>query len=453
MSATSLIFIPFLFSSFVGCWIFEGRLRKLTLFIMNTVFALSFVKIHLLYLLFITLISWGFGLLLKKNKQKAILLLGCGVVIAGLVFMKLAGLLPLFSSWVTPVGISFYSFKAVSYLADVYTGKCKVVKNLVDVYCYISFFPSFTAGPIHRATPFFKELNRRLKFDYTFAKNGVVLCAFGMFEKMVFSDYIAIITNNIFSNEATGITLILGLVLYSFQIYLDFDSYSNIAIGAAQCLGFNIGPNFKTPYLAASLKDFWRRWHISLSSWFRDYVYIPLGGNRKGKLRRYINLIIVFLLSGIWHGSTMNFALWGLGHGVFQVIQDILVRSNNKKDFFLGHFLKIVVNFVLVTFLWIFFRCATLSEAMNTIINCTRSAPLNLEWMGINQKQFIWLIIVLIIVIITDVLRNKMNMIEWLSQRNFLIRWGTYILLIVVFLVFGIYGSGYNSQDFIYIQF
>ena len=241
---------------------------------------------------------------------------------------------------------------------------------------------------------------------------------------------------------------------------MDFDGYSNIAIGISKLLGFEIDRNFKTPYLATSIMEFWDRWHISLSSWLKDYIYIPLGGNRKGTLRKYINIMIVFIISGLWHGSTLVFLIWGIGHGIVNIVENVI--KNIFKDVnwpkaisIIGKFCGIIFNFMLVSFLWIFFRSANLNEAINIIQNIFNFNGLTIDiaTIGITIKELYWIMIIIIIIIISDILRNHTNMIEWLANRNFIIRWGFYIILIFITLIFGIYGPGYNASDFIYAIF
>ena len=242
-------------------------------------------------------------------------------------------------------------------------------------------------------------------------------------------------------------------MLYAFHIYVDFDSYSNTAIGAARMMGIHLSRNFHTPYLAADIREFWQRWHISLSSWLRDYIYIPLGGNRKGTFRRYLNNFIVFIVSGLWHGSTWMFVIWGLGHGLLNTVEGLLSQLTGRKRIkFLVPF-GIVINFVLVSILWVFFRSASVSEAVTLLGNVFRPSAFTLENTEVTFNEFVWMFILLGLVFATDIMRYFTDMIEWLSRRPFILRWLVYLLLIVVAIVFGVYGPGYKPQDFIYVTF
>ncbi len=454
MNTLSINFIAFLFIVFCFTWVTKGAFRKIIFFIANIIFVFSFGNlVHIVYLFSLIVYTYLASLILRKNSSRGVVILLIIPIILGLAFFKYAGLLE-FKNIIMPLGISFYTFKVISYLVDLHNNKVKK-QNLFDLFIYVSFFPVLIAGPINRSKDFFIQLNKLKKFDYQDVKNGAVQCALGMFEKIVFADFIAIVVNNIFSNkELTGPYLILGIVLYSFQIYTDFDGYSNIAIGISRMLGFHIERNFHTPYLSNSIKEFWRRWHISLSSWLRDYIYIPLGGSHKGFLIKCINVLITFAISGIWHGSTLVFVIWGIGHGLFNIIEDIISRRYGKKRISKSlNILLIFINFGIVSFLWIFFRAASLDDAIRIISNIFIPMEFSLKTISLTFRQGIWLIAVLFAIIITDVLRNRTDMIEWIAKRNFATRWGFYILLIVIVIIFGIYGPGFNAGDFIYATF
>lgn len=214
---------------------------------------------------------------------------------------------------ILPVGISFYIFQALSYTIDVYRKTVKPEKNFLKYALFVSFFPQLVAGPIERSSNLLRQINEKHYFDFQRVKDGILLMLWGFFQKIIIADRAAIVVDTIFNNYSSygGIYIIFAVILFAFQIYCDFAGYSGIAIGAAKVMGFELMENFKSPYLSKSISEFWRRWHISLSSWFRDYIYIPLGGNRKGTLRKYINLMIVFLLSGLWHGANWTFVIWG----------------------------------------------------------------------------------------------------------------------------------------------
>ena len=432
---------------FILTCIFKKKGRKVILFAANVVFLAEF-HADLIVLLFLLGYSYWIAKRIKQISNQWLFFAVFLPYLFGFSLFKFGG-------WLQPIGYSFYSFKMMSYLMDCYHQKIKPV-SFWDYLLYITFFPIFTAGPINRAGLFVELLNKPFKFDYRKAKNGAVLAALGLFEKFVFADYLGIIVARLLNTpDLGGPYLLCGFVLYSFQIYLNFDSYSNIAIGVAQLFGFEVESNFKTPYLSSNIDEFWRRWHISLSSWFRDYLYIPLGGNRKGNLRKHFNVLLVFLVSGIWHGSGINFILWGLGHGLLQIVYSLFSPIRVKKGMIqrLLKMGKIVLNFCFVTFLWIFFRASTLGEAIHLIQRSLIWQPLDLNIIELTRREWIWTWIIVGIVIVTDLLRYRCEAVKWLANRPWLLRWSLYFLLIVIFLVFGVYGEGFDPGDFIYVQF
>jgi len=280
-----------------------------------------------------------------------------------------------FDTWtlniILPVGISFYTFQTLSYTIDVYKGKIKPTNDFISFAVFVSFFPQLVAGPIERASHLLPQFLKKRVFDYKNALTGVSLILYGFFKKIVIADRLAIYVNNIFNDidYANTISLLLGIIFFSFQIYADFSGYSLIARGISKLLGFDLMINFNRPYLAGNIPDFWRRWHISLSTWFRDYLYIPLGGNRASTLRKYSNLFIVFLVSGLWHGANWTFVIWGALHGFYQVVYlqykklIITKKSENKRS----QFFNTLMVYSLVTFAWIFFRANSFNQAIHYI--------------------------------------------------------------------------------------
>lgn len=276
--------------------------------------------------------------------------------------------------WFFPLGISFFTFQSVSYIADVYKKKIQAERNPLDVALFVSFFPVISSGPIQRAGNLIPQFNVVHKFDYDDATNGLRLFAWGLFKKLCIADRIALYVNYVYGNVADqyGLALLFATILYSFQIYCDFSAYSDMAIGVARYLGFDAGKNFDRPYLSQSIGEFWRRWHISLSTWLRDYVYIPLGGSRVALPRIYLNLMATFLVSGIWHGSTWNFVIWGALHGIFSCAERATKDVREKMR--IPAWINILVTFCLVTFAWIFFRARNFSEAV-VVIKKIAAAP------------------------------------------------------------------------------
>lgn len=451
LTVTSAYFVIFCFVVFCLSRPFKSFLRPLILLVANFIFVYSFGLNNLLWLSGFSLMGYVLGLINGKYHNKHIVIVSSLIYGVALLGYKLINLTD--SSIIIPLGLSFYSFKIISYLCDIYSGKIKAEKNIIYYLDYVMFFPCITAGPINRADAFLKEIRSKHEFDYQDIATGFFLVACGIFEKLVFCDFIGSVVTKSLNVELSGLNTLLGVVLYSFQIYLDFDSISNIAIGTARMLGFKLERNFHVPYLAISIKDFWNRWHISLSSWLRDYIYFPLGGGRKGDLRKYLNVLIVFFVSSLWHGITLNFLIWGMGHGVIRVVEDLIAKLfKNKKSNFFVSLLLIFINFTIVTTLWIFFKY-DFSEAIATIQRIFVKSPLNFETIGLTHNEVIWLCIVLSTVVITDILRYFFDLGEFFGKHIFIIRFILYAAMILLFLVFGMYGGSFDANDFIYRWF
>lgn len=302
---------------------------------------------------------------------------------------------------ILPVGISFYTFQTLSYTIDVYQKKLNPTKDIISFFTYVSFFPQLVAGPIERAVNLLPQFKRKRYFQYSQAVTGVNLIIYGLFKKIVVADRLAVYVNQVFNDldNANTISTFLAIIFFSFQIYCDFSGYSDIARGISKLLGFDLMLNFNRPYFSKSIAEFWKRWHISLSTWFRDYLYIPLGGNRTKKVFWYSNLFIVFLVSGFWHGASWTFIIWGGLHGFFQVAAIITKDFRNsilekfritETNMLLGIF-NVLSVYLLVSFAWIFFRASTVDEAFQVISNlavfdfslnltqiCAEKGPLNL---------------------------------------------------------------------------
>lgn len=371
---------------------------------------------------------------------------------------------------ILPVGISFYTFQALSYTVDVYRKDIYAERNFLKYALFVSFFPQLVAGPIERSKNLLIQINEKHRFDFEQVRRGLLLMLYGFFQKVVLSEYLAIAVDSVYDTytERTGFQLLLATVLFAFQIYCDFGSYSNIAIGAARVMGFRLMENFNTPYFSESVAEFWRRWHISLSTWFRDYLYIPLGGSRKGKVRKWINLMIVFLVSGLWHGASWHFVVWGFLNGVYQVIgewlkpwKQRLVRFFHIEiNAFSHRLLRMLTTFVLVDFSWIFFR-ASLAQGMEILKRIAGWGEQawftwgsNLESMGLTAQTRNVLVISLLILLFADICKYKgIKLIDWLCRQGIWFRWLVYYTAIFGILIFGVYGPGFDASQFIYFQF
>ncbi len=373
-----------------------------------------------------------------------------------------------------PVGISFFTFQAVGYVIDVYRGDVPAEKNFIKYALFVSFFPQLVAGPIERSKNLLGQI-KALEEKRTWTKDGLVsglgMMLWGLFMKMVIADRVAIFVDEVFANTYAAGTMEMAAaaVGFSLQIYADFAGYSAVAIGAARMLGLNLMENFNTPYFAASIAEFWRRWHVSLSSWFRDYVYIPLGGNRKGKLRKYLNLMITFLVSGLWHGAAWKYVVWGGLHGAYQIAGDLTkplrARVNAffevKEDTF-GHRLgQMIGTFLLTTFAWIFFRADSLRLALDYVAGMvTKWNPWvlfddSLYGWGLNHFEMNLLAMAVLILLAVSLLRSRrgMDLGQYLLTQNVLFRWAVMLGLALLILVFGEYGVDFDSNKFIYFDF
>ena len=369
-----------------------------------------------------------------------------------------------------PVGISFYTFQALGYTVDVYRGEIRAERNFFRYALFVSFFPQLVAGPIERSKNLLNQLRNPKSFSYERMCDGLMMMIWGYFLKLVIADRIAIFVDNMYGNVGVydGRYLLLASVLFAVQIYCDFAGYSTIAIGAAEVMGFQLMDNFNSPYLSQSVAEFWRRWHISLSSWFKDYLYIPLGGNRKGKVRKYINIMIVFLVSGLWHGANWSYVVWGGLNGIYQVVGAIFtpVRNRIKEKLYLKKsplplmIIYMIVTFILVDFTWIFFRADNVQHAfavIDSIFNMNNQVLLEngtLYDLGLSRPNFIVLGVSLVILLAADICKYRgIKVRSVILNLNIVIRWAVIIAGILGILVFGIWGSGYSATNFIYFQF
>ena len=369
---------------------------------------------------------------------------------------------------VLPVGISFYVFQVVGYLIDVYRGDIEAEKNFIDYALFVSFFPQLLAGPIGRAGKLLGQFREKHDFDYDRVRHGLFRMLFGYFMKLVISNRLAIVTDLIYGNygECTGYQLLLGTIAYAFQIYCDFASYSAIAIGAAEVLGITLTENFRQPFFAVSCQDLWKRWHISLNTWFRDYLYFPLGGSRRGTIRKYFNTIVIFTASGLWHGAAWTYVIWGFLSGLFQVMGYILkpVRlAVTEKIPFKG---KIYENFsrsvsVLVTFLLflvslVFFKSVSLEAAIETerriFLDFAPESVLTTSFfsLGLGTLNFVILLFALAILFAYDLLNERSGDAAGIILKQTVgRRWAVYYLLTL--LIIG--SSNIGAAQFIYFNF
>lgn len=419
---------------------------------------------------------------LEKRPQKALLVFMLALFIGLLTLFKYLGFaanvissaLSVFGlDWTAavpklllPAGISFYFFAAMGYLIDVYRGKAPAEKDFVKSALFLSFFPSLLSGPIARADRLLPQFEQRHEFSWRDVRVGLFRFAYGAFLKLLIADRLAVMVDTVFASPQSfgSLQVIAAACAFSIQIYCDFAAYSHMAIGSARAMGFKLTENFNTPYFSRSVAEFWRRWHISLSTWFRDYLYIPLGGNRRGKARKYINVLIVFAVSGLWHGAATSFLVWGLLNGIYQVIGSITaplrarVRSalrleDNGKLTVLWQMLCV---FVLATVAWTFFEAGSVSGAIDVLRACAGStlwaAPLSA--MGMDKWEFVVAAVSCIVMLIADILHFRHgDQAERAADKPWPLRCLLLLALLFASLIFGSYGTGYDAQSFIYGQF
>lgn len=359
---------------------------------------------------------------------------------------------------ILPIGLSFYTFQAASYLIEVYLGRQKLIKKLPVLASFIIFYPTMLAGPIERPTHLIPQLLKRKDFNYQGTVEGLRLIIWGLFKKIVVANRLAILVNRVYDHPSdfSGWSLVLATFFYAFQIYYDFSAYAEIAIGVAKVMGIDLFKNFNRPYFSKSIPEFWRRWNITLSGWMRDYIYIPLGGSRVSFWHHKINLLITFLVSGIWHGANWTFIFWGILHGIYCVVDSLIdkVRENMLKKFRINRYfliaLQVSLTFILTSFAWIFFRSKNMTEAFWIIRHLSASAT-NLTTLSSVFGLKILLVAVLAILLVEifqSVIDNQKPEFFFLKKNTWL-RWTFYYVLIFAIL----FSFSLTNQQFIYFQF
>ena len=473
MFFNSLDFAIFLPIVFIVYWFITNRNLKLQNFIIvlaSYVFYGWWDWRFLSLIIFSTIIDYSVGLRFsnttKPSERKFLLMISLAINLGLLGFFKYfnffiesfnaafasAGIHTNMSSLniILPVGISFYTFQTMSYTIDIYRNKIEPTKNILAFMAFVSFFPQLVAGPIERASHLLPQFLKNRKFDYKQASSGIKLIVWGFFKKVVIADNAAQLVNEIFKNypNESYISLIVGTILFAFQIYCDFSGYSDIAIGLGRILGFDLMYNFKFPYFSSNIREFWNRWHISLSSWFRDYIYIPLGGNKVSQYRVLFNTFCVFVLSGFWHGANWTFVFWGFLHALF-FMPIILLRDRFPKENFSMNIKRlsfIFANFGLVCLAWVFFRAENIQDAflyLRQIFTLTGG-----------QNTFMKTNTYLLMTIITGVGILVLLALELrtLRRRKDEIQFSSIGLMTIVLLIL-FFGAFKNQADFIYFQF
>ncbi|MBR1691413.1 MAG: MBOAT family protein [Lachnospiraceae bacterium] len=467
MLFNSLAFAIFLPVVFFLYWAIPDRYRVYLLFLASYYFYMSWNAKYVVLILFTTVISYAAALLISKavsGRLKLVLLTGASAAGLGVLFFfkylelfenmlaRTAGLFgvtihPVTLGLMLPVGISFYTFQTMSYVIDVYRGEVKAERNFITYAAFVSFFPQLVAGPIERTGNLLPQIKQEKHFSYEQSVMGLKLMAWGFFKKLVIADNLAVYVDAIYSEPQyhQGLSLIAATLFFTVQIYCDFSGYSDIAIGTAGLFGIDLMKNFASPYFAGSLKEFWSRWHISLSTWFRDYVYIPLGGNRKGKVRKALNQILTFAVSGLWHGANYTFLVWGLWHGIGQVLENLLRKKK-----------RWISTFLFVAAAWVFFRAQSLSEAvyifghMFTGITAPVSYVVNgIQDLGIKPVDGAALLAALTLLGVHDYVAQRENPFVLLGR---LPKWGR-TAVYYCFLLFVLLFASFNAKEFVYFQF
>lgn len=499
ISREFLLFIPIVFLVY---FIVPGKFRCLWLLITSIYFYMYFDPFYIFLILIPTLVSYLGAIFIEDNKDEnkkvnnnKIAIFMCVFVSLLLLFVfkytnfvidSLNYVLAVINKYhhsffiisnidiALPIGISFYTFQTIGYLIDVYRGEIKAERNIIKYSVFVTFFPQLVAGPIERSKSLLKQISALDKvnlFEMDRVLSGVVTVLYGYFLKLVIADRAAVLVDKVFADYYLygTIELFVAAVFFTIQIYADFGGYSAIAIGLAKILGINLMNNFNSPYFSISIKDFWGRWHISLSSWFKDYLYIPLGGNRKGNKRTLVNKMIVFFLSGLWHGANWTFIVWGGLHGLYQVIEDTLGKFIDAKILkgrvntkcFSWNLLKILFTFFAVVFAWIFFRAENMTKALDYIylmfirVDVWRLFDGSVYHLGLDIIEMNIFCIAVAFLACIDFIqyRKKKSIYEFIAEQNLYFRWLVIIGMLFSVIVFGRYGDNFDSNSFIYFQF
>lgn len=413
------------------------KYRNLILLAGSYYFYAQFHIWFILLLIYITIVNYLTGLWIEKLKREnknALKAVTTSIVLslASLIFFKYAYIFK--TSILLPVGLSFFTFQALSYTIDIYRGKIQSDKNLINIALFISFFPTLLSGPIERARNMLPQYREKTDITLQNVKNGIGLFIWGLFKKVVIADRLAEYVDWAYMSPTnnSGSTLAIAAIFYSFQIYCDFSGYADMAIGSGKIMGFNIMQNFNFPYCVNTIKEFWRRWHISLTSWFTEYVYISMGGNRVSKTRWILNISSVFLLSGIWHGATWSFVLWGAIHAILYLIEHYIGPKNPNIFYHL-------LIFILITFAWIFFRISEIGTAWHTVTKiCTDLiSPISLGSSAFSTLLTIFLLV-------------GFTIREYLAYSGKIIKRSAFEYMILLLMI-GLFGV--SSEQFVYFQF
>jgi alginate O-acetyltransferase complex protein AlgI len=476
MLFNSLEFIAFFLIVTPLYYVLPHKFRWFHLLVASCWFYMAFVPIYIVILFGTIIIDYVAGILIEQARgstRKHYLVMSLVANIGVLFVFKYynffignindaSGLsIPLLTI-LLPIGLSFHTFQAMSYTIEVYRGNQKAEKHFGIYALYVMFYPQLVAGPIERPQNILHQFHERKYFSYDNVVNGLKMIAWGMFKKVVIADRLAVYVNEVFDHHAQyeGIPVMMACVFFALQIYLDFSAYSEIALGCAKTLGFDLMVNFRSPYFARSIAGFWSRWHISLSTWFRDYLYIPLGGNRISKKRTVLNQFIVFMISGFWHGANWTFVFWGFLHGTYVSAENIM---KHKLNFKLPLFIKRIIILALITFAWIFFRAQNMTQAFEIIASSFRHIPAQLsaiisntdlarlKFLYVNKESSILFLSVIFcaLIFVVESRQKDRSITDYFATLSKPLRYATYTFLIYGSIIFGIF----EKNQFIYFQF
>ena len=476
-----LIFFIVVTSSY---FILPYKFRWILLLISSCYFYMAFVPIYILILGFTIVIDYFAGIFIEnaQGKQRKLFLI-CSLVanIGVLAIFKYYNFLnenlsfllhgfalnnPLpYLTILLPIGLSFHTFQAMSYTIEVYRGNQSAERHFGIYSLYVMFYPQLVAGPIERPQNLLYQFREKYDFNYDRVTSGLRLMAWGLFKKVVIADRLSTVADTVYNNSHhfNSLSLIIATVFFSFEIFCDFSAYSDMAIGAARIMGFTLMKNFDKPYHSKTISEFWKRWHISLSTWFKDYLYITLGGNRVSVPRWYFNLFIVFVVSGLWHGASWAFIIWGALHGFYLVFALITHDFRSKFNKLLGlnklPFIAVLTNFILVAYAWIFFRANKVSEAFyiskhiitgipELLKKVTTHQPI-MENLGLGQKDMVLSFLLIIFLETVHYIQGKVNISETFMNKPSYFRWTVYFGVVIAIVFLGVFGN----RQFIYFQF
>lgn len=463
-----IFLFPLVFLLYYAIPVKYQKARNLFLLTVSYLLYLQWKPVYALILLGVTVVTFYSALAVAKAKHpKRIVTIGVLLALLPLVFFKyfnfinetvsdglamigldfhLVGL-----NWAIPIGISFFTFQALGYLWDVYYKRQEAEHDFLIYALFVSFFPSILSGPINKASLVIPQLKQlRPYFDYGKAVGGLKMLLWGMFMKVVVADRLALYVDTVLPNyqNYTGLSCFVASLFYTIQIYADFAGYSLMAIGVGKILGFELTENFRRPYFAVSVTDFWHRWHISLSTWLKDYVYIPMGGSRCSKPRNYWNIFLTFLVSGIWHGANWTFIVWGCFHGICQIIEKMLGQQKCSYGK-LGKGIKIIITFFLVNFAWLFFRMPTLNDAIGVIIRIFNPTLPMTIWMDTKTNTVLCAFSILMLFLKDFLDEFWPHRFLLFNHPKKIVRWASYLMVFVLIMLTGVFGA----DQFIYANF